>query len=157
MQHPVFHRASGAYRGWKGLYIHSLVAHFLLHSLSAHIPYLHACAHTRMAPVSVKSFFAHVSLISPCRLLPSDDTPIFAVSWRSLRDHSWLRLHSQSHPHDLAVLSRPKSAGRAPLRTCIAKFGYLAKSDATKLYALQGFNGDLLSCFVLLGCPPIHQ
>ena len=36
----------------------------------------------------------------------------------------------RSHPHDLAVLSRPKSAGHAPLRTCIAKFAHLAKSDA---------------------------
>ena len=43
----------------------------------------------------------------------------------------------ESHPHDLAVLSRPKSAGHAPLRTCIATFGYLAKSDANRSYESQ--------------------
>ena len=31
------------------------------------------------------------------------------VPWRSLRDHSRLRRHRVSHPHDLAVLSRPKA------------------------------------------------
>ena len=30
-------------------------------------------------------------------------------------------------PHDLAVPSRPKTAGHAPLRTCIAKFGHLGQ------------------------------
>ena len=41
-----------------------------------------------------------------------------------------LRPHWRSRPHVLAELSRPESAGHAPLRTCIAKFGHLAKSEA---------------------------
>ena len=39
-----------------------------------------------------------------------------------------------SHPHDLALLSRPHRAGHTPPRTCIAKFGYLAKSGANTSY-----------------------
>ena len=42
--------------------------------------------------------------------------------------------------HLLAELSRPKSAGHAPLRTCIAKFGYLAKSDANTGYEPKEFD-----------------
>ena len=72
----------------------------------------------------------HMCRLSPSRLLPSHDSPILAVPWRSLRDHSRLRLHWLRHPQVLAVLFRVESAGHAPLRTCIAKFGYLAKSDA---------------------------
>ena len=121
---------------------HSLVARTFFCAQRAHcVLRTSSCvSHTRMAPVSVKRCFAHVSLISPCRLLPSHDPPIFAVPWRSLRDHSWLRLQSQSHPHDLAVLSSVKSAGRAPLCTSIAKFGYLAKSDANTGYEPKEFD-----------------
>ena len=92
---------------------------FLLHSaLTAYCAHLHACGHTRMAQVSVKRSL-HM------RLLPSHVSPVFAVPARSLRDHSWLRLHWRSRQHALA-----KSAGHAQPRTCIAKFCYLAKSDA---------------------------
>ena len=38
-------------------------------------------------------------------------SPVLAVLARSLRDHSWQRPYWLRHPHDLAVLSRPKSAG----------------------------------------------
>ena len=82
-----------------------------------------------------------MSLISPSRLLPSHVSPVFfAVPARSLRDHSWLRLHWRPHLHDLAVFSRPKSAGHAPLRICIAKFGYLARSDANTGYERKEFD-----------------
>ena len=63
-----------------------------------------------------------------------------AVLARSLQDHSRLRLHWRSHSHDLAVLSRPKSAGHAPRRICIAKFGYLARTDANTGYGPNEFD-----------------
>ena len=50
-------------------------------------------------------------------------SPILAVPWPSLRDHSWLW-----RPHVLAVLTCPQSAGHAHLRTSSEKFGHLAKS-----------------------------
>ena len=113
--------------------VHTLTCHthiFLLHSLSAHTSHtFHACAHTRMARVFVKRCL-HICHNSPSRLLPCHDSPILAVPWRSLRDHCRLRPPWRSFPHVLAVLTCPKSAGRAPLRACIAKFGYSAKSDA---------------------------
>ena len=43
-------------------------------------------------------------------------------------------------PRVLAVLSRPKSAGHAQLCTCIAKFGYLAKSDANTACEAKEFD-----------------
>ena len=61
-------------------------------------------------------------VISLHRLLPSHVSPVFAVPLRSFRHHVPVHL--------LAELSRPESAGHAQLRTCIDKFGYLAKSDA---------------------------
>ena len=56
------------------------------------------------------------------------------------------RLQWQACPHDLAVLSRPKSARHAQFRTCITKFGYLAKSDATKhkFYAQRADDDKML-------------
>ena len=63
--------------------------------------------------------------VSLSRLLPSHVSPVSAVPLRPLQ-----------HPlsvHNLAVLHRLKSAGHAPLRTWIEKFGYLAKSDANTL------------------------
>ena len=39
-----------------------------------------------------------------------------------------------------AKFSRPKSAEHAPLRKCIAKFGYLAKSDANTGYEPKKFD-----------------
>ena len=47
------------------------------------------------------------------------------------------------HPHELAVLSRPKSEGHAPLRTCIAKFGYLAKSEQTQVMSPRSSTRSL--------------
>ena len=85
-------------------------------------------SHTRMAQGCLKKCL-HMCRLSSSRL-HSHDSPILAVPWRSLRDHSRLRLHWLRHPQVLAVLYRPESVGHAPLRTCIAKFGYLAKSDA---------------------------
>ena len=74
----------------------------------------------------------HMCRFSPSRLLPSHVSPVSAVPARSLRDHLSV--------HNLAVLSRPKSAGRAQLCTCIAKFGYLAKSDANTVYEPKEFD-----------------
>ena len=77
------------------------------HTLCAYFTHLHACAHTRMAQVSAKRCRLHMChLCSLSRLLPSHDSRI------------------------LPYFSRPESAGHAPLRTCIAKFGYLARSDS---------------------------
>ena len=78
-------------------------------------------SHRRMAQVSRKRCLLHIGHTSPSRLLHSHVSPVLAVPWRSLRDHSRQRLHWRPHPHDLAVLSRPASAGHAPLRTCITK------------------------------------
>ena len=83
----------------------------------------------RMAQVSVKRCL-HMCHTSPSRVLHSHVSPVSADPARSLRDHSRLRLHWRSHPHDIAVLSRRKSAGHAPLSTCMAKLGYLTKSVA---------------------------
>ena len=65
----------------------------------------------------------HMRHMSPSRFLQSHVSPILAVPWRSLRDHSWLW-----RPHVLAVLTCPASARHAHLRTSSEKFGYLAKS-----------------------------
>ena len=97
-------------------------------------------SHTSMAQVSWQRCLSRVCLCSLSRLLPSHVLPIFAVPAKSLRDHSWQPLHWRSYPHDLAVLSRPWSARHAPLRTCIAKFGYLAKSDANTGYEPKEFD-----------------
>ena len=79
-------------------------------------------------------------LLGRSRLLPSHVSPVFDIPARSLRDHSRQRLHWRSRPHVLAEPSRPKSAGHAPLRTCIAKFGYLARSDANTGYEPNEFD-----------------
>ena len=103
---------------------------FLLHSLSAHIRTSSCvCTHTHGSS-AWKGSIAHVWFTC----LPP------AVPARSLRDRSRLRLHWRPLPLDLAVLSRPKSAGHAPLRTCIAKFGYLAESDANTGYEPKEFD-----------------
>ena len=108
---------------------------FLLHSVSAHIRTSWCvCTHTHGSRLMEKVFVACLCLISPSRLLYSHVSPVLAVPARTLRDHSWQRRHWLRHPHDLAVLSRLKIAGHAPLRTCIAKFGYLAESDANTSY-----------------------
>ena len=60
----------------------------------------------------------------------------------------WPNLEPQLHTAALvgcgdrlfAVLSRPKSAGHVPLRTCIEKFDYLAKSDANTGYEPDEFD-----------------
>ena len=106
-----------------------------------HFAHLHAChIHAWLKCHEKRRCLSHECLCSLSRLHPSHDSLIFAVPWRSLRDHSRLRFHWQSHSHDLAVLSRPKSAGHAPLRTCTAKFGYLAKSDANTGYEPKEFD-----------------
>ena len=71
--------------------------------------------------------------ISPSRSLQSH--VFLAVPWRSLRDHSWLW-----RPHVLAVLTCPKSAGHAHLRTSSEKFGYLAKSALNTGYEPKKFD-----------------
>ena len=128
---------------WSILCTHSPVARTFFCAQRAHCAhFVHSSAcytHARLKFMK-KVFVAHVSLISPSRRLPSDDSPVLAVPWRSPRDQSRLRLHWRSHPHDLAVLSRPKSAEHAPLRSCIAKFGYPARSDANTGYEPNEFD-----------------
>ena len=109
------------------------------HNFSAHIR-TSSCVCTYTHGSSAWKGSLHVRHISPSRLLPSQVSFILAVPWRSLRDHSRLRPHRRSRPHVLAVLTRPKSAGHAPLRTCIAKFGYLTKSDANTGYDPKKFD-----------------
>ena len=71
---------------------------------------------------SWKKCVSHECLCSLSRLLPSHVSPVCAVLVRLPWHHLSVLF--------LAVRSRPESAGHAPLRTCIAIFGYLAKSDA---------------------------
>ena len=108
-------------------YTHLLHAHFTAHIRTP------SCVCTYTCGSSAWKGSLHVRHISPSRLLPSHVSSILAVPWRSLRDHSRLRPHRRSRPHVLSVLTRLKSAGHAPLRTCIAKFGYPTKSDAQKV------------------------
>ena len=97
-----------------------------------------ACAHTRMAQVSVKRCL-HMCRFSPSRLVPSHVSPIFCY----LRTTALSRL---SRPHVLAVLTCPESSWHAPLRTRIAKFGYLAKSalNSHNVGSTTYFNVDHL-------------
>ena len=98
---------------------HIFSAHSACTVTSAH---LHACAHTRMALVSAKKVLCTcVRILHLAFLLMS--SPVTAVPVRSLRDHS--------------LLICPKSAGHAPLRTCIATLGHLAKSDANTAWVVS--------------------
>ena len=96
-------------------------------------------SHTRMAQVSVKEVCA---CVIPLHLAFSILMfhPSLLILHGHFRDHSRQRLHWRSHPHDLALLSRPKSAGHASLRICITKFDYLAKSDANTGYDPNEFD-----------------
>ena len=87
---------------------------FLLHSLSAHIrTFSCACTYTH-GSCSRKWCLLHVCLWSLSRLLPSHVSPVLAAPAHSPRHHVPVPI--------LAELSRPESAGHAPLRTCIEKF-----------------------------------
>ena len=112
---------------------HLLHAHFSAHRActvtSAH---LHTCAHARMAQVSVKRCL-HMCRFSPFRILLS---LMFHPSLLFLYIHFDITFLV----HVLAVLSRPESARHAHLHTCIAKFGYLAKSDANTGYEPNKFD-----------------
>ena len=96
----------------------------------------------------------HMCHISPSRLLQSHVSPILAVPWRSLRDHSWLW-----RPHVLAVLTCPESAGHAHFRTSSEKFGYLAKSaldtgyEPKKFVKITSVDSDT----VLIDDPDVYQ
>ena len=105
------------------MYIHSPVARtFFCCTVCLHTSaHLHACSRTRMAQVHEKGV-CRMSVFVLSRLLPSHVSPVSAVPVHPLRHHLSVQI--------LAELSRPRSAGRAPLRTYIAKFGYLAKLDA---------------------------
>ena len=91
-------------------------------------------SHTRMAQAQVvsKRCLLHMYHNSASCLLYL----IFHPSLQFLNIHFDITLSF----HNLAVLSRPKSAGHAPLRTCIEKFGYLAKSDANIGYEPKKFD-----------------
>ena len=78
--------------------------------------------HTHGSSVMKKRCLSHECLRSLSRFLQPHVSPVTVVLVHPLRHHLSV--------HNLAVLSRPKSAGHAQRRTCIAKFGYLAKSDA---------------------------
>ena len=100
------------------------------HTLCAYVTHLHACADTRMAQVSAKRCCLHMfHLFSLSRLLPSHDSRI------------------------LPYFSRPESAGHAPLRTCIAKFGYLARSDSNTFSSLFSFYFFLFFFFLFSVSP----
>ena len=74
-------------------YTHLLHAHFSAHgACTVTFAYFSCVSHTRMAQAQVvvkKVFVARVSYLS-ILLSPSHVSPILAVHWRSLRDHSWL-------------------------------------------------------------------
>ena len=78
--------------------------------------------HTHGSSVMKKRCLSHECLRSLFRFLQPHVSPVTVVLVHPLRHHLSV--------HNLAVLSRPKSAGHAQRRICIAKFGYLAKSDA---------------------------
>ena len=140
----VSYTCSGNYSVYDGS-VHTLTCRthiFLVHTHSVHISHIFMRVTYTHGSSVCKKVFAHVSFlsISPSPSLPCD-SPIFAVPARSLRDHSWLRLHWRlRHSQVLVVLSRLKSVGHAPLRTCIAKFGHLAKSDANTGYEPKEFD-----------------
>ena len=108
-----------------GVYIHSLVVRTYFCAQRAHCVFrTSSCvSHTRMAQVSWNKGVCHMSVF------------VLYLAFSSLMFHPsllFLYIHFDItfSVHNLAVLSRPKSAGHAQRRTCIAKFGYLAKSDA---------------------------
>ena len=113
-------------------YTHLLHAQFSAYSAcTVKFAHFHACAHTRLAQVSVKRCL-HMCLFSPSRFLHTHGSPVFAVPARSLRRHVLVRV--------LAELSRPKSAGQAHLRTSTEEFGYLAKSGLNTGYEPKEFD-----------------
>ena len=125
----------------QNLYTHSLVARTVFCcTVCLRILRTSSCvSHTGWLKV-LKRCLSRECHTSPSRLLASHVSPISLFLARSLRDHSRLRLHRRSHPLDLAVYSRPLSAGHAPLRTCIATFGYLAKPGANTGYEPKEFD-----------------
>ena len=109
--------------GGECTYTHLLHAHFSAHSASLRISHIFIrFTHSHGSSVMKKRCLSHECLRSLSRFLQPHVSPVTAVPVHPLRHHLSV--------HNLAVLSRPKSAGHAQRRTCIAKFGYLAKSDA---------------------------
>ena len=125
-------------RAFVCVHTHLSHAHFsVTHTHSVHSHTSSCVSHTRMAQVLGKVHCTCVIslplafsllMIHPCSLLFPHG------HFETNPDHDF------THPHDLAVLSRPRSAGHAPLRTCIAKFSYLAKSDANTGYEPKEFD-----------------
>ena len=116
-----------------GVYIHSLVARkFFCCTVclrtSAH---LYAC-HTRMAQVSVKRCL-HVCRFSPSRLLPSLVSHHHVLS-------PYDSLSRLSRPHVLAVLTCPKSAGHAHLRTRTRSVAIWPRPPSTHFFLVQTFD-----------------
>ena len=113
----------------------------------------HAC-HIHAWLKVMKKGSLHMCHISPSRLLQSHVSPILAVPWRSLRDHSWLW-----RPNVLAVLTCLESAGHAHFRTSSEKFGYLAKSaldtgyEPKKFVKITSVDSDT----VLIDDPDVNQ
>ena len=91
----------------------------------------------------------HVCHLSPSRLLHSHVSPVLAVPARSLRHYVLV--------HNLAVLSRPESAGYAPLRTCIEEIGYVAKSDAHTGYDPKNFDKITSADRMLIDDPDLNE
>ena len=105
---------------------------FLLYIHCAHTSHILDACHTHAWLKGAKKLLCtcviplHVAFSSLIHF-----SPISAVLWHPLR-----------HPsvHSDAVLTCPKSAGHAQLRTCIAKFGYRVKSDANTGYEPKKFD-----------------
>ena len=111
----------------KCTHTHLSHAHYSAHNaLTTYFAHLHACHIDVWLKCHEKSVCC--TCVIPLHLALS--TLMFHQSLLFLDGHSETtrqRLHWRPHPHDLAVLSRPASAGHAPLRICITKFGFLTK------------------------------
>ena len=132
----VSYTCSSNYSVYDGVvvYVHSLVSRtFSAQSaLTPYFAHFSCVSHTRMAQSVCRKVFACVSLLS---ISPSP----FSCFTRLCCSFS-STLTSHFSPHVLVVFSRPESAGHAPLRTRIAKFGNLAKSDANTGYEPNEFD-----------------
>ena len=114
---------------------------------------LTCCTHIFSAHSALTAYFAHFSCVCTYTHGSSVCKKVFAyVSFLSISPSpfscftvSAVPAHPLQHHlsvHNIAVLSRPESAGHAQLRTCIAKFGYLAKSDANTGYEPKKVRQD---------------
>ena len=92
------------------VHTHSTVARsfFCTWRVHSHICTSHACAHTRMAQLSLKKVCC-ANVVLSISISPSHVSPIFAVPARLLRHHVSVNI--------LSEIFCPKSAGQTQLRT----------------------------------------